>query len=602
MLFLPSGGDYESPATSAAKRRRAPGHGTRTTTDNAGAPNAAGRARTDGTVNDTETWFQGGGEMGERLRAHAWETTPLDAPSQWPRSLRTAVSLMLGARQPVYIAWGPELTSLYNDAYIPIFGAKHPAALGRPYREVWPEIWPQSEPALQRTLAGEAQYFIDEPVPLTGRPGRPVSWFTVSWTPLRDDDGAVGGVYCTAMETTERMMAQQAMEHRVATRTAELHRRAEQLSRLTSELTLTEQRERRRLAKTVHDHLQQTVAAARVSLDVALGKLAPGDAKRLQRLGVLIDEAQRISQNLSTELSPPVLHEMGLPAGLQWLGDWVERMHGLAVRVSVDKAADPAREDIRILLFESARELLFNVVKHAGVREASLDLSLVDERWIRLMVTDTGKGLDADALLQGDGYLGAGFGLFSIRERVSLLGGLMDCTAQPGSGTRISLRLPTAPAGPDSGPAPLDPTPPGIRALATKQHAQPLIRVLVAIDHRLSREGLSILIDVAAGMVVTGEAHDGESAIRLTRALKPDVVLMDNSLPDMTGAEAARRINSDAGSRGNDVRVIGLLERDEQARDMLAAGAAGCLSKLDSASRLLDRIRESCARDAGDPA
>ncbi len=153
-------------------------------------------------------WPSLSGEAAECIRAHDWAATPLGAVESWPQSLRTVVDLMLCAKQPVYIAFGPALTSLYNDGYIPILGTKHPKALGKPYSQVWPEIWDQSIPLIEAIKAGEAQHFVDHPVPLAGRLGRPMSWFTFSWTPLRDEAGAVSGFYCWAIETTDHVLAQ----------------------------------------------------------------------------------------------------------------------------------------------------------------------------------------------------------------------------------------------------------------------------------------------------------------------------------------------------------------------------------------------------------
>jgi PAS domain S-box-containing protein len=159
----------------------------------------------------TKSWPGLFGEMPERFRAQNWAATPLGAIESWPQNLRVVVDLMLCSAQPVYIAFGPSLTSLYNDGYIPILGAKHPDALGRPYAQVWPEIMAQSEPLLQAVMSGKAQHFVDHPVPLAGRDGLFMSWFTFSWTPLRDDGGAVQGFYCSATETTAQVLAQAAL-------------------------------------------------------------------------------------------------------------------------------------------------------------------------------------------------------------------------------------------------------------------------------------------------------------------------------------------------------------------------------------------------------
>ena len=122
------------------------------------------------------------------------------------------VNLVLDSRQPRFVVWGPDLISIYNDGYIPILGDKHPAALARPFREIWAEIWDEYGPLVEATLRGDAQYFIDQPVALTGRAGRPISWFTFSWTPVRDADGRVAGLLSVATETTEKVLAQQALK------------------------------------------------------------------------------------------------------------------------------------------------------------------------------------------------------------------------------------------------------------------------------------------------------------------------------------------------------------------------------------------------------
>lgn len=153
------------------------------------------------------TWLVSGGETGEFIRAFDWSSTSLGPLETWPQSLRTAANFMLEAQQPVYLGLGAESISLYNDAYIPILAGKHPAAIGKPYAVIWPEIWDEYRPHIEAVLTGKAQYWVDQPVMLVDRPDRPVSWFTFSWTPLRNEQGAVAGFFCVATETTERVLA-----------------------------------------------------------------------------------------------------------------------------------------------------------------------------------------------------------------------------------------------------------------------------------------------------------------------------------------------------------------------------------------------------------
>jgi PAS domain S-box-containing protein len=155
--------------------------------------------------NPLVAFLAGGGDMGAFIRNFDWASNPLGPPELWPSPLRTAVSLMLGAAQPVYIAYGPELISLYNDGYLPIVGDKHPIGLGAPYATLWAEIWDVFKPIVEATMAGEAQHFVNLPIALGGRPGLPVGYFTFSYTALRDDDGKAVGFYCAATETTEQV-------------------------------------------------------------------------------------------------------------------------------------------------------------------------------------------------------------------------------------------------------------------------------------------------------------------------------------------------------------------------------------------------------------
>jgi len=148
--------------------------------------------------------------MRERIRAVDWSKTSLGAMDTWPQRLRGIVDLMLDALQPVFVAAGPELLSLYNDAFARILGGRHPQALARPYREVFADIWDDDiQSAMEDFLAGKSRLFTDRRYRLPWRPEQDC-WFTFSWTPLRDDSGAVFGAVAMSTDTTARVIA----EHR----------------------------------------------------------------------------------------------------------------------------------------------------------------------------------------------------------------------------------------------------------------------------------------------------------------------------------------------------------------------------------------------------
>ncbi len=222
------------------------------------------------------------------------------------------------------------------------------------------------------------------------------------------------------------------LEQRVAERTAVATRRAAQLQALAAELTRTEQRERRRLAQILHDDLQQLLYAARLNLGALQGCAASGPhaEELIARVDELLSQSIARSRSLTVQLSPPVLYETGLAAALEWLGRHVQETLGLVVDVEAAAGAEPESEDLRILLFEATRELLFNVVKHAGTGRAHVSSSTAADGCVRVVVSDQGAGFDPARPTAGD-RAGGGFGLFSIRERLELSGGRMEVPPPP---------------------------------------------------------------------------------------------------------------------------------------------------------------------------
>jgi PAS domain S-box-containing protein len=146
--------------------------------------------------------------VGALMREHDWSTFPLGHPGTWPHSLRTVVGMMLNSKFPMFLAWGPEMGFLYNASYAEILGTKHPAALGRPFQEVWPEIWTDVQPIAARALAGEASYYENLPLVMRRRGYDEKAFFTFSYSPVRDESGAVAGMCCVCVETTEQVLAE----------------------------------------------------------------------------------------------------------------------------------------------------------------------------------------------------------------------------------------------------------------------------------------------------------------------------------------------------------------------------------------------------------
>ncbi len=257
------------------------------------------------------------------------------------------------------------------------------------------------------------------------------------------------GLRVTVTDVTERVEAgralrelQRELEARVAARTARARDLARQLRELTGELGRTEQRERRRAAGILHDHIQQLLVAARMKTEVIESGPIPDELRAsLGRVAELLNEAIAGCRSTSAALYPPALHAAGLGVGLSWLASHLREEYGLEVEIDAVAEAEPKSEDVRVLLFECARELLFNVVKHAGVDRAELSLATAGANRVVVEVADAGRGFDPDLLATRQAGDGA-FGLFGIQQRLANLGGRMEIESAPGSGTRITLTAP----------------------------------------------------------------------------------------------------------------------------------------------------------------
>ena len=153
----------------------------------------------------------GGGRVGALMREHDWSASPLGDPRGWPNSLRTVVNLLLDSRFPMFVAWGPELGFLYNDPYAEILGSKHPDALGRRFQDIWAEIWTDITPMISGAMAGEASYHEDLPLVVHRSGDDEQTWFTFSYSPVRDESGAVAGMFCACFETTSRILTERAL-------------------------------------------------------------------------------------------------------------------------------------------------------------------------------------------------------------------------------------------------------------------------------------------------------------------------------------------------------------------------------------------------------
>ena len=252
------------------------------------------------------------------------------------------------------------------------------------------------------------------------------------------------------------------LETRVKERTAELmktnkalrteiaeHKRTEKklldyqqkLRSLASELTLTEERQRRRIATDLHDSIGQALAISNMKLSaIRTSKSDPEFEKELDDIYGLLKQTIQNTRTLTFELSPPILYELGLESAVEWLTEKFHEQHGIQTNFIDDGNPKPLSNDIRIVLFRTVRELLFNIVKHADAKNVTVSMERENSD-LRIRITDDGIGFDLSDF-DADTGKRAGFGIFSIREQLDFLGGHLEIKSKPGRGTCITLAAP----------------------------------------------------------------------------------------------------------------------------------------------------------------
>jgi PAS domain S-box-containing protein len=422
-------------------------------------------------------------------------------------------------------------------------------------------------------------------------------WLIASSAPFRSKDDEIIGAITVVEDITERKRmeeglrnARDELEVRVQERTAELEKRAKQLAGLSLELTLAEQRERNRVAKLLHDHLQQLLVGAKINQELLMNEIGTASKSTAERVLDLITQSIQEMRSLNAQLAPPVLDSGDLSASLGWLVRWMHENQDFDVNVKTEAPIVLERKDLAVLVFQSIRELLFNVIKHAGVKTADVTMGYQDGN-LQVVISDRGKGFHAERVW-GRAESDQKFGLITIRERLLHLSGRFEIESAPDRGTAISLILPLDEGRPDEqGLRDLHTEPPvnAVSAPVPIQTSGKRIRVMLVDDHAVMREGLSRMLEPHADIEVVGEASDGEEAVHLAQELIPDAILMDISMPKMNGLEATRIIHAEFPH----IRIIGLsmYDEDDQAEAMLDAGASAYRSKSSNTDRLLAAIR-----------
>ena len=265
------------------------------------------------------------------IGAHDWRDSPLGHPDDWPPQLATAVAMALDSALPMFIAWGSDLRMLYNDAYVAMLGERHPAALGEPFQRVWSDAWPQLVPIIDRALSGKRVHFADLEIPIVRDGATQPAYFTFSYSPLHDGAGRVAGMYCTAVETTERLRAERrgALELKLSDALRPLHLPSEVLATASALLG-----EELRLARVLYGEVEEDGAAFTVASQwLREGMEGLSQARyRLDDFGPEIGAALRAGELVVIE---DILHD---PRTASWPGRYTREAIGSVVTVPLVRA------------------------------------------------------------------------------------------------------------------------------------------------------------------------------------------------------------------------------------------------------------------------
>jgi PAS domain S-box-containing protein len=462
-----------------------------------------------------------------------------------------------------------------NRAFEAMFGSEPDTLIGQPIAQSIPLLFRgKHEQRGSRELVGHRQDGTTFPIEVT-----------VTRVPTAGGERA----FAFVTDITERRRAAEALQER----TVELERLTTRLRRMAWDLTLAEHHAREQIARTLHDGLQQLLVIVDLNLTQQLTRERDTGAETSELLLEAkqhLNEAIAAARSLNLELFPPVLQRSGLPAALTWLATWTRDKYKVDVEVTADPRADSTRRDVRTLLFESVRELLFNAVKHARTDRVTVDLELGADDELSITVMDRGIGFEPAALDDFSQAGQVGWGLFSIRERLNLLGGRVEIDSAPGRGTRVRLVAPRG-AAQDPGVAAIEPRParPAPQPADGGERVSPdALRILIVDDHPAVRGALRKMLHERPQLSVVGDASNGLEAIARTHTLRPDVVLMDVAMPDMDGIEATVRIRAEF----PDIQVFGLSmqTRSESIHAIERAGAAGFFVKALDTQRLIDEL------------
>lgn len=353
----------------------------------------------------------------------------------------------------------------------------------------------------------------------------------LSLGPIREKNGTT--IRAVASEVTELVKASQELRDSKAS-----------LYSLSARLLQSQDEERRRIARDLHDITGQELAVLGMSLELANRNLSSPEKVR-EALTESVGLARKIEdeiRTLSYVLHPPLLDELGLGSALAWYAEGFQKRTGIRVDTRIAPELPRLSTSDETTLFRVVQESLANVLRHSGSPTARISLS-VDSGFARVSVEDQGKGLNPETLARDREATGLGVGIAGMRERLLQIGGTLEIQSNGRRGTRVVATLPLVKDGERSEPVENSPSAEEV-ASQPPPISIPVIRkrILVADDHEVTRHGVVSLLADEPDLEVCGEAEDGLQVVEKVKELRPDLVILDLTMPNAGGFAAAYEI------------------------------------------------------------
>ncbi|WP_062118556.1 response regulator [Aureimonas sp. AU40] len=536
-------------------------------------------------------FLTGSGEMAARLRSYDWSSTDLGAPSTWPRSLKTLVGLMLASRQPMYVAWGPAGTMLYNDAYIQLLQSKHPAALGQTFREVWLEVWDEIEPLVAQVHEGQSVHFDDITLFVERNGETTEAHFAFSYTPVYDNESGVIGLFCACNETTEQILAERAaMDALQAAEEANIAK-SQFLANMSHELR-TPLSAIIGYAEMLIEEAEDGAAAADLAGDIA--KIESNARHLLSLINDVLDlsKVESGKMDIYTETFDVAEIVSDVATTAQRL---VEKKNN---RLVTDIAADVGTLHSDVT---KVRQILLNLLSNAAkfTQDGTITLSVRREGEAMIFaVTDTGIGMTPEQLerlfqrfSQADAsttrkYGGTGLGLSLTKAFSAMLGGDVTVESEAERGSRFTLTLPVNIA---DALSPEEALPDA--QLPVVSDVDPAKIVLVIDDDTAQRELMTRFLAREGFSTVT--AADGATGLALAKELRPRAILLDVMMPGMDGWTVLGRLKADPDLADIPVVMVTFVSERGLASSLGAADYVDKPVKWERFRSVMDRFREA---------